>query len=394
MLPWGRGSRLVAAVKTPRLLERLLGRRLGKSESAAPATAPWPPPSAPRPPSSATRPSPPEPRATAATANAATAPGAAGAADTTAAAARRGFIPTRPVQAGQPALPTPAPPLLKRADPRDAAAAPALGRFIGREWQSRHGNRSYRLFEPALPPGAAAPALVVMLHGCTQDAADFAVGTRMNEAAARLGFLVLYPEQDSGANGQRCWNWFKAEHQHSHQGEPALLAELVRHVVTAHGVDRRRVHVAGLSAGAAMAALLGDLHPELFASVASHSGVAPGVARGMVSALRAMHLGPPRHHPGHVPRLPTLVIQGQRDAVVHAANADAFRAPVDATPTTYSGETWSDQIWRDAAGQVRLRKLTLRAGIHGWAGGSAVGRFTQPDAPDATLACLRFFGLA
>ena len=125
-------------------------------------------------------------------------------------------------------------------------------------------------------PGIARP-LVCMLHGCTQDAATFAAATRMNDAADRHGFMVVYPQQERGENAQRCWNWFDGRHQARGAGEPASIAAVVRDLVgttTAWTVDSDRVFVAGLSAGGAMAAVLAAAYPDLFAAVAVHSGLA------------------------------------------------------------------------------------------------------------------------
>ena len=101
--------------------------------------------------------------------------------------------------------------------------------------------------------------LVCMLHGCTQDAATFAAATRMNDAADRHGFVVVYPQQERGDNAQGCWNWFMPEHQARGAGEPASIAAIVRELVgtaSPWAIDPHRVFVAGLSAGGAMAAIL------------------------------------------------------------------------------------------------------------------------------------------
>ena len=210
----------------------------------------------------------------------------------------------------------------------DAQPGREPARFVaGRFQHPTAGARDYKLF---LPPGAGEQPrpLVLMLHGCTQTPDDFAAGTRMNEAAAAQGVVVLYPAQSVQMNPQRCWNWFKRQHQQRDRGEPALLAALVRQVVADQRIDPSRVYVAGLSAGGAMAAVLGQAYPDLFAAVGVHSGLASGVAGDLPSALAAMQSGAPA--PRASRPVPTIVFHGDRDATVNPANgAQVFAA---ATP--------------------------------------------------------------
>ena len=159
------------------------------------------------------------------------------------------------------------------------------GQFIsGSHTEGAAGTREYKLYIP--PASFAEPLpLVVMLHGCTQNPDDFAAGTGMNEAALKRGFYVLYPAQTQHANSSRCWNWFKHNHQKRGRGEPALLAGMTRDVMSRYNIDPQRVYVAGLSAGGAMAAILGDAYPDLFAAVGVHSGLPTGSATDVQPAL-------------------------------------------------------------------------------------------------------------
>lgn len=196
----------------------------------------------------------------------------------------------------------------------------ATSQFIAGSFSTTSGGRDYKLFIPAGAGGKPLP-LVVMLHGCTQTPDDFAAGTAMNELAQAQGFFVLYPAQSQQANPQRCWNWFKHSHQQRGRGEPALLAGLTRQVMEQHAIDPARVYVAGLSAGGAMAAILGDTYPDLYAAVGVHSGLAAGAASDLPSAMAAMQGKGvrPRVSTRHVP---TIVFHGDADATVHPRNGE------------------------------------------------------------------------
>lgn len=266
--------------------------------------------------------------------------------------------------------------------------------------QGRHGGagvlgRDYRLY---VPPGAGLEPrpLVVMLHGCTQDADDFAAGTRMNDAARTHGVYVLYPTQEQQANPQRCWNWFKHSHQQRDRGEPALLAAMVRAVMASHAIDPARVYVAGLSAGGAMAAILGRTHPDLFAAVGVHSGLPAGAASDLPSALEAMNSGARAGKPDAQP-LPTIVFHGTADRTVHPANGEqvmrpfAHEAANETSPREPGRRPSKRRVWQAATGEIRAEHWSVQGAPHAWSGGSARGTYTDPAGPDATAEMLRFF---
>ncbi|MET3498261.1 extracellular catalytic domain type 1 short-chain-length polyhydroxyalkanoate depolymerase [Variovorax boronicumulans] len=256
----------------------------------------------------------------------------------------------------------------------------------------------YRLFVPAAATGQPATPrpLVVMLHGCTQGAADFATGTRMNKLAREHGAIVLYPEQAQRANGQKCWNWFKTQHQQRGRGEPALLAALTQHIAAQQQADLQRVYAAGLSAGGAMADVLGHCYPDIYAAIGVHSGLAHGAAHDMMSALNAMRTGAPaaRAEAGALSR-PTIVFHGDADTTVHVSNGLAILA--GATPgqasegRSSSGRRFTRTLYPASAGHADAEHWRLHSAGHAWSGGSAQGSYTQPDGVDASREMLRFF---
>ena len=239
-----------------------------------------------------------------------------------------------------------------------------------------------------------------MLHGCTQDANDFAVGTAMNDLARTHGFFVLYPEQSQQANPQRCWNWFKHSHQARDRGEPSLLAGMTLEVLRKQSIDPARVYVAGLSAGGAMAAILGDTYPDLFAAVGVHSGLAAGAAKDLPSAFGAMRSGPQIIVPEEASGVPTIVFHGDADKTVHLSNAGhVIAASVHKGAQVEveqgiapGGRHYTHELHRAAGGgPVIAEHWVVHGAPHAWSGGNAKGSYTDPVGPDASAEMLRFF---
>jgi poly(hydroxyalkanoate) depolymerase family esterase len=268
---------------------------------------------------------------------------------------------------------------------------PAGARLLDGSYRNAAGSRSYRLYVPSGYTGQAVP-LVVMLHGCTQTADDFAAGTRMNELAERDTFLVAYPEQAPKANGQRCWNWFLPAHQRRDAGEPSLLAGITRQVMATHQVEAGRVFVAGLSAGGAMAAVLAASYPHLYAAAGVHSGLVHGAAHDVPSAYEAMRQGPPAGTRAPGPSIPLIVFQGGRDTTVAPANAAALLRPWSGTSSeAFPGPGWTRRVYRDRDGRVVAEWWSVDNLGHAWSGGSPAGSFTDPAGPDASAELARFF---
>ncbi len=279
-----------------------------------------------------------------------------------------------------------------------------------------YGGRQYLLYVPAAYAAASPAPLVVMLHGCTQDPADFAAGTAMDTQAEAAGFLVAYPDEPTSANADKCWNWFLPGDQARGAGEPALLAGLVGNVAGDYSVDPRRVFAAGLSAGAAMAVIVGATYPDVFAAIAVHSGLEYQAASDATSAIAAAGSGGPDPKAqgdlaysamGTVARpVPVIVFHGDADGVVNVINGqqvasawvetDSRAGAQVAAPTTSSGsaggKTFSRTTYGDATTSKSLVDLYVVHGLaHAWSGGSSAGTFTDPSAPDATALIWQFF---
>lgn len=282
--------------------------------------------------------------------------------------------------------------------PLDDADIETKGVFSAHTFANHAGRRSYKLYVPPGYCGEPLP-LVVMLHGCTQNADDFAVGTRMNEMAERHNVLVVYPNQAQGANSSMCWNWFKPTDQQADCGEPSLIAGITREVMARYTVDPARVYVAGLSAGGAMAAIMIHTYPELYAAAGVHSGLPYGCARDLPSALAAMKGGSLRRSAVNTaPRRPVIVFHGDADRTVHPSNAGCLVRPFAAGTTLGEASSCANVTRRaysaellTASNGIEAEYWLIQGAGHAWSGGSSRGSYTDPSGPDATAEMLRFF---
>ena len=291
--------------------------------------------------------------------------------------------------------------VIKRAPLSTPDIVPEGARFIEGMYSSPAGSRAYRLFIPSRYHERPLP-LVVMLHGCTQSPDDFAAGTRMNFVAEEQTCLVVYPAQRREANQAKCWNWFRPADQQRGKGEPSLIAGITRQIMDDYSVDRKRVYVGGLSAGAAAAAIMGATYDDLYAAIGIHSGLACGVATDLPSALVAMRQGgsDPKVISGGRTPVPTIVFHGDRDATVHPSNGGQILEQSVRTIRTQKkvhrgqvpgGHAYTRTILSDASGRGMLEHWNIHGAGHAWSGGSPAGSYTDPRGPDATREMLRFF---
>jgi poly(3-hydroxybutyrate) depolymerase len=248
-----------------------------------------------------------------------------------------------------------------------------------------------------------------MLHGCTQNPDDLAAGTRMNALAEEHTFLVAHPAQAATANSSGCWNWFKGADQQRGRGEPSIIAGITCEVLGEYNVDPGRVYVAGMSAGGAMAAIMGTTYPDLYAAIGVHSGLAPAAAGDLSSAFSAMQGGGRPPHAGMFPpgSLPepcrrscsTGIATGPSTRGTRTHLLAHYRATTS-TPapqaTTSRGQVpggyaYTRATYHDAGGRAIVELWTVHGLGHAWSGGSLPGSYTDPSGPDASAEMVRFF---
>jgi len=290
---------------------------------------------------------------------------------------------------------TPKPPTQPPTQPR---TRPGAQQAVASPMRSGNfGVHRYYFFRPAGHAANAGLPLLVMLHGCQQNAESFAASTRMNRLAARLGFCVLYPQQDLLANAQGCWNWFDTDSGRADR-EAAWIMGCVEALCARRAADANRVAVAGLSAGASMAALLAVHYPDRFKAVVMHSGVPPGTAHSTLTALAAMRGRRKTNALASLPSAgvalpPLLVIHGSADRVVVPRNAaaaaqqwaDAAGATAGTARVVQRGSRQAMSVLDFKCGNRLVATLAQVEGLgHAWSGGAAQQAFSDPSGPEAS----------
>lgn len=284
-----------------------------------------------------------------------------------------------------------------QADRAAEQAMPDSAQFLARSFACPAGRRDYKLYIPHAPGSGKRP-LVVMLHGCTQNPDDFAAGTRMNAVAEAHGMLVAYPGQSKSANASGCWSWFSPRDQRRGAGEPSIISGITQEIMAAYDIDKDRVFIAGLSAGGAMAAVMGATYPDLYAAIGVHSGLPYRSANDVVSAFAAMR-GENQYAEAVAP-LRTIVFHGDADRTVHASNGmrvagdlhrDSAKADAAKPEAATGGRPYTRTITRGKTGAPVIEHWLIHGGGHAWSGGSAAGTYTDARGPDASREMARFF---
>ena len=294
--------------------------------------------------------------------------------------------------------------------------------------RTHFGSRQYKLWIPAAHDPQRPSPLLMMLHGCTQHAEDLAAISGMNAVADREGFLLVYPEQSRRANFLKCWNWFEATHQARGVGEPAILASIVADVRKSHDIDGNRIYVAGVSAGGAMAVVLGATYPDLFSAIGVSAGVEFKAATSRSSAFGLLrHGGPDPFRQGRLAfeamsaglrekprtRMPVIVFQGTNDHRVPRAAADQVISQWAETNACMAGRSGKNGVnrlaeqvtegsipggyaftkssYQDARGFLLMEKWIVHGLGHAWSGSPAPSRYGDPKGPNASEEMWRFF---
>jgi len=311
---------------------------------------------------------------------------------------------------------------VRRPVPAAPVAAAATGTWVAGVFSTPPmqgeliGRLDYFVYLPSSRPAVGLP-LIVMLHGCSQSASDLAAGTRMNRLAEREGFAVLYPQQSRGAQSHRCWRWFQPEAGVG-AAEADAIANLADSVTQQYRLDPERRYVAGMSAGAGMAALVALRHAHRFAAVGMHSGAVVGAASSTSAGLSTMRRGTLRDplsllagvlgantRPGRLEddaALPALILQGMRDPVVAPRNAEQLtkqflhvngmdgETPVTAELAVATPDAYRRLDYRRGNKTV-VRVCEIAQLDHAWAGGDPAHRFHARRGPDASALLWRFF---
>jgi poly(hydroxyalkanoate) depolymerase family esterase len=304
----------------------------------------------------------------------------------------------------------PAPP------PSAARIAPSPGKWLASHLTAYGHRMSYWLYipqnipEPALRDGLP---LLVMLHGCRQTATQFAQGTRMNHWAEQMGYAVLYPQQLVSTHAQRCWKWYDRATQEG-GGDVPMIVGIVNKVMSDYAIDRSRIYIAGISAGAGMANIVALNHPRMFAAVGMHSGPVFGAGHNTLGALGVMQHGAGMRadvaarevllRQPQFPGMPAILIQGQGDSVVRPINqvqlarqSQLLNGLADIPKITDKpggrGDTRNAHRLHDfyAGRKLLLRVARIEQLEHAWSGGDPTLAYNAKAGPDASKMMLDFF---
>lgn len=295
---------------------------------------------------------------------------------------------------------------------RAAAASLVQGSFT-----DKAGSLSYELSVPSAYRAGTAVPLVVALHGCTETADAFRQLTHFDQLGEKENAIVVFPDRSNFTDSTSCWNWYKSAHMQRGSGEPALIAGLTADVMSRYSIDPHRVYVAGLSAGGAMASVMGATYPDVFAA----AGVGSGCEYAASAACAGYHgidpedAGKQAYAAMGAQRrvMPVIVFQGDRDTTVPEVNAEQVVQQWQATDdwaddgarndsippepyastdaTAQGGRTYTVERYADGHDRELLEFWLVHGMTHAWSGGCACEQYSDPAGPDETAAMFAFF---
>jgi poly(hydroxyalkanoate) depolymerase family esterase len=299
----------------------------------------------------------------------------------------------------------------------------AAGTWKQYTYSGSAGSRVYDVYTPYGYTPAARVPLVMMLHGCNQTPLDLALGTRMNDLADSKQFIAVYP-QETGTY-LNCWQWFMLADQARGSGEPAILAGITHSVMSntaLWNVNPGQVFVTGISAGGAMAVVMGATYPDLYSAIGVGSGAEYKAATDAASAGQVRFSGGPSpttvggaayQAMGSFARVvPVIVFHGTSDTVVypingvqvvqqwmqtdHLASANTYNPSYSSPSATIygqvpGGQAYTVRKWNNSAGTEIEEYWTVTGMGHAWSGGSTAGSLTDPYGPSETTNMFAFF---
>jgi len=298
---------------------------------------------------------------------------------------------------------------------------------VGGTVRNSFGSLEYRLWVASGYQKEKAVPLVVMLHGCMQTPQDLAAASGMNDLADKNNFLVVYPEQAGAANPLRCWNWFDPKHQSRDAGEPSLIAAAVEEIFTSYSIERDRVYAIGISAGGAMAVVMGVTYPELFAGLGAIAGAEYRAGTTVEAGLAAMKQGGPdpdqqglltfqmiqKLAGGTRKRMPVSAFHGAKDPYLNPINSEQLiaqwaqtndylddgkdndsvstKSPTETKGAVPNGYSYTKCSYRDSNGRLLMEKWIVEGLGHAWPGSPIANQFADPKGPNASAEIWRFF---
>jgi len=288
-----------------------------------------------------------------------------------------------------------------------------LIRYFAQRDYAHSRRRRYAVHLPHDYDGSQKLPLVMVLHGCRQNEQDIRQISSFDKLADQAGFVVVYPfvTSYSGLRNRNCWGWWHRYEIEAGAGEVEDLWQIVNEVATEFELDRRRIHVTGLSSGAGMAVAMLVAHADGIASGAAVAGIPYGETARAVNlwgfdgrfkpveaVVGAMQqaLRPGAH------AVPLMVVHSDADETVNIRAAHnlrdswgrCFGVDTELPQVRASGVTlgapWVHSCYGGVSQNGLVETLFLEGRGHGWYGGTP-GPYSYPDAPDVSRWIWDFF---